>query len=188
MHNLLRDDFKTQPPVVLAVPFTGWFLLFCTTTIAQNRMEPPVSQRLGFEVAPKSSWMFYTLMLTREVAIYPLIKVFPLIRACGCKRLRHAFQTGCICFTCSAFSFACAFPTQFTVWRPAYLVVIHVISDKICDCEFTFDTPSSKLHYCIYIQIIIKNIIICSFCNDWLPTHWVLKAPLCDSCSAHIGN
>ena len=30
-------------------------------------------------------------------------------------------------------------------------------------------------------------IVICSFCNARLPTHWVLKAPLCDSRSAHIG-
>ena len=30
-------------------------------------------------------------------------------------------------------------------------------------------------------------IIICSFCNAWLPTHWVLKALLCDSCSPLIG-
>ena len=30
-------------------------------------------------------------------------------------------------------------------------------------------------------------IIICRFCNARLPTHWVLKAPLCDSRSAHIG-
>ena len=30
-------------------------------------------------------------------------------------------------------------------------------------------------------------IIICSFSNARLPTHWVLKAPLCDSRSAHIG-
>ena len=31
-------------------------------------------------------------------------------------------------------------------------------------------------------------IIICCFCNARLPTHWVLKGLLCDSCSAHIGN
>ena len=42
----------------------------------------------------------------------------------------------------------------------------------------------------VYQRILLNNKIItitCGFCNTWLPTHWVLKALLCDSRSTHTG-
>ena len=39
------------------------------------------------------------------------------------------------------------------------------------------------------VRGVYELIIICSFCNALhINPHWVLKAPLCDSRSAHIGN
>ena len=59
---------------------------------------------------------------------------------------------------------------------------------KICRCIYSKTgvwVREIQRWNCFAFKIII---IICGDCNLRLTTRWLLKVPLCDSCSAHIGD